>query len=569
MRPGRLADAYSALAEMRAPQNAQGPSEATTTASGRGSQAHTELFVGVVGPIGTDLDAVVRELRRQLKRYSYETSEVRLSEFLTRMAWSPPRDFAELPYDERAWQAMDAGNELRRAWDQYDALALLSIGEVEADRANIAQGTFDAEVGPPTIDRRAWVFRSLKTAEEVRTFRDVYGPRFFLIGAHCPEAQRVTNLRREIKRSRDPEPEKDWSHAPSQLIDRDWKEEHAGGQDVRGTFHQADFFIDAREPITLRRDLERVLDILFGNPYEVPTPDEQAMFAAAGAAKRSAELGRQVGAAIVRDRSVLALGANEVPKAQGGSYTTDDADDKREYRLGRDTNRARQEEIATGIDELVTARFAAASRATRVSAETLEKIRRQLLADLPRAILEATEVGDLTEFGRATHAEMSALLDAAHRGVPVRGATLFTTTFPCHNCARHVVEAGIMRLVFIEPYAKSRALDLHADSIALAGEADAANKVRFEPFVGVAPRRYLELFDAGWREQRGYPPRKDSEGWVTDFDALRPSALPVFSDLEKDELRPVRPVYRLREGRVFALLEELTTTTGLELKEAR
>ncbi|MEJ7655371.1 MAG: deaminase [Chloroflexia bacterium] len=45
------------------------------------------------------------------------------------------------------------------------------------------------------------------------------------------------------------------------------------------------------------------------------------------------------------------------------------------------------------------------------------------------------------------HAEMSALLDAGRRGVPVQGATLYTTTFPCHNCARHIVGAGIDRVV--------------------------------------------------------------------------------------------------------------------------
>jgi deoxycytidylate deaminase len=44
---------------------------------------------------------------------------------------------------------------------------------------------------------------------------------------------------------------------------------------------------------------------------------------------------------------------------------------------------------------------------------------------------------------------MSALLDADRRGVAVQGATLHTTTFPCHNCARHIVGAGIDRVVFI------------------------------------------------------------------------------------------------------------------------
>jgi deoxycytidylate deaminase len=50
---------------------------------------------------------------------------------------------------------------------------------------------------------------------------------------------------------------------------------------------------------------------------------------------------------------------------------------------------------------------------------------------------------DLTEFGRAVHAEMEALLCCARSGVSPRFGSLFTTTFPCHNCAKHIIAAGI------------------------------------------------------------------------------------------------------------------------------
>ena len=98
---------------------------------------------------------------------------------------------------------------------------------------------------------------------------------------------------------------------------------------------------------------------------------------------------------------------------------------------------------------------------------------------------------DITEFGRAVHAEMEALLSCARSGAAPRGGTLFSTTFPCHNCAKHVVAAGIERVVYVEPYPKSRALDLHSDSITLGGDVD---KLRFEPFVGIAARRFIDLF---------------------------------------------------------------------------
>ncbi len=81
--------------------------------------------------------------------------------------------------------------------------------------------------------------------------------------------------------------------------------------------------------------------------------------------------------------------------------------------------------------------------------------------------LDDAMVQDITEFGRMTHAEMNAITDAARLGRRTAGGTLYCTTFPCHNCAKHIVAAGISRVVFIEPYPKSKALELHYDAITM------------------------------------------------------------------------------------------------------
>src|SRR5882757_10653799 len=72
---------------------------------------------------------------------------------------------------------------------------------------------------------------------------------------------------------------------------------------------------------------------------------------------------------------------------------------------------------------------------------------------------------DLTEFGRVVHAEMCAICDAARLGRSVKGATLFVTTFPCHNCAKHILAAGLDRVVYMEPYPKSHVDQLHKNEI--------------------------------------------------------------------------------------------------------
>jgi len=169
----------------------------------------------------------------------------------------------------------------------------------------------------------------------------------------------------------------------------------------------------------------------------------------------------------------------------------------------------------------------------------------QLLREEMPDMLRAGGLKDLTEFGRAVHAEMNAILDAARRGVPVQGATLYSTTFPCHNCARHIIGAGISRVVFIEPYAKSRAAELHSDAIAIEPTQQVEAKVVFAPFVGVAPRRYRELFDAAAREHLGYPARKGADGRKVPFD--KRSALPVFSDTGLARFRPEAREYRWKE----------------------
>src|SRR3569832_2504669 len=91
------------------------------------------------------------------------------------------------------------------------------------------------------------------------------------------------------------------------------------------------------------------------------------------------------------------------------------------------------------------------------------------LSDDQRSLIkeacESSRLLDITEFGRAVHAEMDAILCCSRAGIDTLGTTLFSTTFPCHNCTKYFVAAGIKRVVYIEPYEKSQALDLHDDAI--------------------------------------------------------------------------------------------------------
>lgn len=53
---------------------------------------------------------------------------------------------------------------------------------------------------------------------------------------------------------------------------------------------------------------------------------------------------------------------------------------------------------------------------------------------------------------RTIHAEMNALAQAARHGVKVGGATIYTTASPCWDCFRVLVNAGVQRFVYKQPY---------------------------------------------------------------------------------------------------------------------
>jgi dCMP deaminase len=50
-----------------------------------------------------------------------------------------------------------------------------------------------------------------------------------------------------------------------------------------------------------------------------------------------------------------------------------------------------------------------------------------------------------------SHAELNAITNAARVGTPLDGCTIVVTHFPCMDCARAIVQAGIVRVVTQEP----------------------------------------------------------------------------------------------------------------------
>ena len=210
------------------------------------------------------------------------------------------------------------------------------------------------------------------------------------------------------------------------------------------------------------------------------------MFVAKSAALRTLDLSRQVGAAIfTSEGEIAAMGSNEVPRAKGGTYWCDDPNefDDRDYVREHDSNDRRKRELLSEI-----------AKALGRDPEEVLKI----------PAISASQFLDALEYGRIIHAEMSAICDAARLGRSINGTTLYTTTFPCHMCAKHIVASGIAKVLFLEPYPKSLTSNLHGDAVKIEGADRGRHQsypsVEFSHFHGVTHRRYRELFERGRRK---------------------------------------------------------------------
>jgi dCMP deaminase len=58
------------------------------------------------------------------------------------------------------------------------------------------------------------------------------------------------------------------------------------------------------------------------------------------------------------------------------------------------------------------------------------------------------------------HAEANAITKVAKSGNSSAGATMYVTTSPCLECAKLIIQAGIVRLVFRNNYRRTDGIDL-------------------------------------------------------------------------------------------------------------
>lgn len=442
----------------------------------------TELVFGLVGPIGVDRAKVFQLFKDGLRQYRYTTKPIKISKTIQEVLNVEWKDGDE---HDRLTKLMDAGNEIRRRTGKNEILGQIAAQAIRDDHNQVGWHGGDRKL--------AYVIDSLKHPREVQVLRQIYPNGFIAIAIFVDPMRREEYLTRQKGVTQ---------AAAVQLLKRD-ESEDGHGQSTRRTFQMADYFLhyDGNED-KLRNSIARLLRLVFGHPFTPPTFNEYAMYSAYASAMRSLDLSRQVGAVIARDDCIIGTGANDVPKYGGGQYwpiyneakrDVEEIEGGRDYTLQQDANHREKERI---LEDMVVA--------IGGGEEERQKLR-------------STSFWDITEFGRSTHAEMEALLACARHGHPTRGADVYSTTFPCHNCAKHLVASGIRRVYYIEPYPKSRALDLHPDSLSMQ-RSDLDLKMVFRPFVGVGPRQFMNFFSLRLGEGREIDRKSDATGKPLDWD---------------------------------------------------
>jgi dCMP deaminase len=90
----------------------------------------------------------------------------------------------------------------------------------------------------------------------------------------------------------------------------------------------------------------------------------------------------------------------------------------------------------------------------------------------PRGLSHCDDVGHmLVDMGgrqscvRTIHAEKNAIVQAARNGVRIEGAKLYTTAYPCPDCGRAIINAGIIEVIYGSKYDSRAAMGISSEEM--------------------------------------------------------------------------------------------------------
>ncbi|XIV51720.1 hypothetical protein AB2E30_18395 [Escherichia coli] len=287
-----------------------------------------EIIIALCGPIGSPLHETAEQISFSLKKYGYKTYDIRLSDLIRINSKYTSINIDESTNLKKFKSLITVGDKLREIYGS-DILAKLAIAKISAERKKTLVNLMILLMNPAKgkrvrlkIKKFVILLTQLKTLLSLRLLKSIYGKMIFSIGVFSPLEARRENLSKINRLS---------VEDIAELINTDSGEEFDHGQSVRDTFPKCDYFLrvdsglaepgnaDAKGQILSK--LERFFKLIFRSSVISPTEEENAMYAATSAARNSACLSRQVGAAVTSSSGeLLSTGWNDVPRNGGGLY---------------------------------------------------------------------------------------------------------------------------------------------------------------------------------------------------------------------------------------------------------
>ncbi len=360
-------------------------------------------IIGLTGSFGSGCSYVANNI---LSAISYQT--ISLSDILQKQYRSeknftgdiiPRQDLQE--YGDLVRKNKGAGYLAEQAYEEIQ------------HRTNIHSGS-DAK----------WVVDSIRNPAEIHFLRK-QSQNFYVFGIYATMEKRWDRVKEKYDSNL-----KNFAEDDERDTGRD-SPEH--GQRVEDCFAESDVVIPNEENFKtvanapfngFRGRIENLVKVV-SNPLtsRQPTQAESLMAAAYTMSQRSSCLKRKVGAVIVDDKGdIISSGFNEVPR-HSRPCVEEFGKCARRVDLDKFFNLVKDEYPDLG--------------------DKHESLRNRFSKEFKNL-----------DICRALHAEENAIVNLARSGrsVPLDQCTLYTTTYPCRLCANKIVNLGIRRVIYLEPY---------------------------------------------------------------------------------------------------------------------
>jgi deoxycytidylate deaminase/dephospho-CoA kinase len=368
------------------------------------------------------------------------------------------------------WQDQNPGKE-------PDRLDLQRLGDkLRAERGNgalvdLALESIETDGEADLVERL--VLDGVRNLGEVDRLKDLFGYKFTLVAVLASIDARWDRIGRTAYTDR--------GLGRRNFVEddlRDADEEISSGQQVIPCLDKADILIDNSEAVTLAKYLEKLtsfIELLSGERPRQATQSEILMNMAFSSSHSSKCLKRHVGAIIVdRGGQLISVGYNENPLATKPCMEEPTYGFKCYRDIVRNNHFSSLVAKGAKCPECGEAFQAMQGPPWRCSACTKKDIK----TNLEKYFFPDRAMSLCT----AIHAEVWAILSAGERA---RGGTLYTTTFPCFQCAEKITQVGVKAVFYTEAYPDP----LSRDRLLLA-------EIELHQFEGVRSASFEKIFSA-------------------------------------------------------------------------